>query len=88
MQKDPLTAFLAGALCLAALGVFVLTLTCEWRFRQLSKMQPALFNVQVTEATMTQLANDTMEYGRRNPAVNAILQDVSLLPKTGAKGAK
>ena len=86
MQKDPLISFLAGALCLAALGVFVLTMTCEWRFRQLRRLQPAVVQVQQKGAIADALANETTEYSKRNPAVNPILQNVGLLPaKPAAK---
>lgn len=80
MQKDPLISFLAGALCLAALGVFVLTITCEWRFRQLRRLQPQVLQVQQNGQRADALAADTIEYAKHNPAVNSILQNAGLKP--------
>jgi len=80
MQKNPLISFLAGALCLAALIVFALTLICEWRFRQLRRIQPLVAQVQQKSAFADALANEIMEYSKRNPAVDPILQNVGLKP--------
>ena len=85
MQKNPIIAFLSGALCLAALGVFVLALSCEVRFRQLRQLQPRVASIQVTQNVIAALANEMMEYSKRNPAVDQVLQQVGLKPgKTAA----
>jgi hypothetical protein len=88
MQKNPLVAFLSGALCLAALGVFVLAISCEVRFRQLRRLQPRVANIQMTQNVITSLANEMMEYSKRNPVVDPILQQVGLKPGKTAAPAK
>ena len=89
MQKDPVISFLAGALCLAALGVFILAMSCEVRFRQLRAIQPKVVNIQYTQNLITGLVNDLMEYSKHNPAVDPILQNVGLKPgKAAAPAAK
>jgi hypothetical protein len=88
MQKNPVIAFLSGALCLAALGVFVLAISCEVRFRQLRTLQPRVANIQLTQNVVTALANDMMEYSKHNPAVDPLLQQVGLKPGKAAPTAK
>lgn len=88
MQKDPVIAFLAGALCFAALGVFLLSMVCEMRFRQLRKLQPKLVNIQHTQNVINNLANEVMEYSKHNPAVDPILQQVGLKPGKAAPAPK
>lgn len=78
MQKDSLVAFLSGALCLAAVGVFVLAISCEWRYRQLKGLAPQMAAVQQQQQFFINLANETIEYSKRNPAINPILQSVNL----------
>ena len=78
MQKDPLVAFLAGALSLAAFGVFVLAISCEWRFRQIKHLAPQVAAVQQQQQFYIALANDVIEYSKHNPAVNPILQSVNI----------
>jgi hypothetical protein len=80
MQKNPFISFLAGALCLAAVAVFALTIICEWRFRQLRRIQPLVLQVQQNSKFADALANEIMEYSKRNPAVDPILQNVGLKP--------
>lgn len=87
MQKDSVVSFLAGALCLAALGVFILAISCEVRFRQLRTLQPRVANVQLTQNIITGLANEVMEYSKRNPSVDPILQQVGLKPGKPAAAA-
>jgi hypothetical protein len=88
MQKDPVVAFLAGALCLAALGVFLLAMVCEVRFRQLRQLQPQLVNIQYTQNVINGLAVDVVEYSKHNPAIDPILQQVGLKPGKAAPVAK
>ncbi len=86
MQKDPLVAFLSGALCLAALGVFILAISCEWRFRQMKKIAPQVAAAQQQQQFYIALANDALEYSKHNPAINPILQSVNLpVAKPAAK---
>ncbi|MCX6894548.1 MAG: hypothetical protein NTZ16_03390 [Verrucomicrobia bacterium] len=87
MQKDPVIAFLAGAVCLAAFGVFVLTMSCEARFRQLRTIQPRVASIQVTQNLITGLANEVMEYSKHNPAIDPLLQQVGLKPGKVAPAA-
>ena len=84
MQKDPVVAFLAGALCLAALGVFLLTGIFEWQFRTLRPLQPKVANIQLEQNRIINLANEVMEYSKHNPAVDPILQHVGLKPGKAA----
>lgn len=89
MQKDPLISILAGALCIAAFGVFVLAMSCEVRFRQLQSIQPRAANIQMTQSIITGLAGDVLEYSKRNPSIDPLLQQVGLKPagRTAAKPA-
>jgi hypothetical protein len=79
MQKNPLISFLAGALCVAALGVFLLTIYCEWRFRQLRYWQPMAVQAQQKTGAANLLADDCIEYGRTHPAIKPILVNAGVM---------
>ncbi len=78
MRHNPLGAFLTGLFVLGALAVTVLTVTYVQATRNLLAMQwqAAIINKQRTLASA--LANDLVEYSRRNPMIDPILQSVGL----------
>lgn len=87
MQKDPLISALVGALFLGAVVVVVLVASFEYHSRHIRKLQPQLVNIQNNRAIVNSLANDAMEYSKRNPSIDPILQSVGVKPggKTAAK---
>jgi hypothetical protein len=81
MQKDPLIALLVGALCVCALFTAFETVGFEMHVRQLRQLEFTKLQLQNSQSVANGLMNDAVEYGKRNPSINPIIQ-TALRPAT------
>jgi hypothetical protein len=84
IKSNPLAVALVTAL-------FLLALTSSWfsfwwflGTRELQGMKYQLQSLNRISAAMQGLINDTMEYSRRNPAIDPVLQQFELKPRQAA----
>ncbi|MBI2928697.1 MAG: hypothetical protein HYY24_23795 [Verrucomicrobia bacterium] len=84
MTSNRLSTILLGLLF--ALSVFVagLSLICVLNVRTLNRLQARAFYINNDRAVLQALLNDCVEYSRRNPAMEAVLQYVGVKPKQAA----
>ena len=85
MRKSPLTTILLGLLTVSALASVVLCWLYISSTRQLRALQTQANIINNNRTVMTALANDAIEYSKRNPAIDPILESIGLKPvKTAA----
>ncbi len=87
MNKNPLVTLLMVLLLLSVLAAAGLSFWYVQSTRRLNLLQ-----WQATQATRNRnivqnLANEAVEYGKRNPAIDPVLQSVGLKPKPATNAA-
>jgi len=82
MRNNAFTAVLVGVLVVAALAAALLEARVFFASRQLRGLQPMLVEVNNRLNFAQALLNDTLEYSKRNPAIDSLL--VSLKFKTNS----
>ncbi|HOC58102.1 MAG TPA: hypothetical protein PKI20_20965 [Verrucomicrobiota bacterium] len=80
MKTNPLTRVLLGVLVVSALASVVLCWLYISDTRQLRSLQGQANIINNNRTVMTALANDTLEYSKKNPAIDPILESVGLKP--------
>jgi hypothetical protein len=80
MKNNPLTTILLGVLTVSALASVVLCWLYISNTRELRSLQSQANMINNNRTVMTALANDTMEYSKKNPAIDPILESVGLKP--------
>jgi hypothetical protein len=88
MSKSPLNTLLLAILTvstLASVGLCFMYISNARQFRSLNN-QVAFIN-QRNQAIQA-LANDAIEYSKRNPAIDPILQSIGAKPKAGQPATK
>ena len=87
MKNNPLTTFLLAVLTISAL----LSVGLCWRYisntRELHALQAQAAMINNNRAVINALANDTVEYSKKNPAIDPILESVGLKPGKSAPTA-
>lgn len=83
MRSNPLGAILVTLLFMCAVGTTWLSIRYVTATRELQRLQgeAAMINNALTAAQM--LANEAIEYSKRNPAIDPILQQYEFKPKPG-----
>ncbi len=80
MKNNPMTTVLLGVLTISAL----LSVGLCWRYisnaRELRILQIQATMINNNRATINALANDVVEYSKKNPAIDTILESVGLKP--------
>ncbi len=81
MKSNRLSTILVGLLF--ALSVFAagLALICVLNVRTLNRLQARAFYINNDRAVLQALLNDCVEYSKRNPAMELLLQSVGVKPK-------
>lgn len=80
MKTNPLTRVLLGVLVVSAVASVVLCWLYISDTRQLRSLQGQANIINNNRTVMTALANDTLEYSKKNPAIDPILESVGLKP--------
>jgi hypothetical protein len=87
MKNNPLTTVLLGVLTISAL----LSVGFCWRYvsntRELRTLQTQANMINNNRTMINSLANDTVEYSKKNPAIDPILESVGLKPGKSAPAA-
>jgi len=84
MKNDPLTTILLGLLTILALASVVFCWLYVSDTRQLGSLQFQVATVQNNRNVLNALANDAVEYSKKNPAIDPILESVGLKPGKSA----
>ena len=87
MKNNPLTTVLLGVLTISAL----LSVWLCWRYisttRELHSLQTQASIINNNRTVINALANDTVVYSKKNPAIEPILESVGLKPGKSAPTA-
>ena len=87
MKNNPLTTVLLGVLTVSAL----LSVGFCWRYvsntRELRTLQTQASLINNNRTMINSLANDAVEYSKKNPAIDPILESVGLKPSKSAPAA-
>jgi hypothetical protein len=85
MSRNPFAAVLVALLFVNAAVASAFGLVYAFSTRDLRKVQPQAAEIQSRLNVAQALLNDTLEYSRRNPAIDPLLQSLNF--KTNAPGA-
>ena len=84
MKNSPLTTLLLGILTFSALASLVLCWLYISNTRELRGLQTQANIINNNRAVMTALANDAIEYSKKNPAIDPLLEAARLKPAKSA----
>jgi hypothetical protein len=87
MKNSPLTTVLLLILVVSALASVTLCWLYMSNVRQSRAAQSDAVNMQRNQALIGQLARDAVEYSKKNPAIEPILENAHLLPPKSGAGA-
>lgn len=76
MKNNQLTFALVGVLFLTTLGTAVLSFKYVSSMRRFQAVQIRLLLLNNTRSFLTQLINDSAEYGKKDSSINPILQSI------------
>lgn len=80
MKNNQLTAMLVGILFITTGASAWLALRYTSAFHKRQQLAPTLASIHYTEGMISALANDTIEYSKKNPAIDPILKSFNLMP--------
>jgi hypothetical protein len=87
MKNDPLTGILTGVLALSALVSVGFFYSHVKNTRELNNLNTQVFLINSRRAAVNALIGDVLEYSKRNPSVDPILEASNLKPKSAAPNA-
>jgi hypothetical protein len=88
MTKSPLTTVLLAALLISALASVGFCCAYIFKARELRALQGQIAGIQNNRAFIAAVANDTLEYSKRNPEIDPILETAGLKPKSSGPASK
>jgi hypothetical protein len=77
MRNNQMTSLLVGMLFLLTLFTGWLTLKYNWSLRDLQQVQAKANSVNTLRNTLQSLAAETIEYSKKNPAIEPLLQSLA-----------
>jgi hypothetical protein len=80
MKNSPLTTVLIGVLTVSALASVLLCWSYNSRIRELRQLQTQASMINNNRTMINALANDAVEYSKKNPAIDPILESAGLKP--------
>jgi hypothetical protein len=82
-------ALLVGLLLVSAVAAALLMVRVSFATRDLRRIQPKIIEINARMNLAQALLNDTLEYSKRNPAIDPLLQSMKFKTNaaTGATGA-
>jgi hypothetical protein len=83
MKSDPLTGTLMGVLAVSVLASIFFFYSYVSKTRVMRQSQIQLMNINARRQAINALLIDVMEYRKTHPAIDPLLQDANILPKTG-----
>lgn len=87
MNKSPLANILLVVLALSALATVVLSAMYISAARELRQLQTQAASMQNNRSIVAAVANEALEYSKKNPAINPILEGAGIKAATGAPPA-
>jgi hypothetical protein len=84
MRNKPFTALLVGLLFISALAAAVQVLRLSFATRDLRRLQPRIIELNAHLNVAQALLNDTLEYSKRNPAIDPLLQSMNFKTNSAA----
>ena len=84
IKSNPLAVVLVMALFLSALASSWFSVWWFLGARELQSLEYQFQSMNQVSAAMQSMANDAIEYGRRNPAIDPLLNRFELKPKSAA----
>ena len=81
MKNSPLNGILLAALVVSSLWSVWLCYTVIARNRELRQLQARFAGVNHNQQLLTALANDAVEYSKKNPAIEPVLQSIGINPR-------
>src|ERR1051326_4246387 len=84
MKSNLLCTLSLGLFLVCALYTIWLSVVYYFSVQELQRLQIQYVAVEQTRNALTALANDALEYSKKNPAIDPILQQFELKPKPGA----
>lgn len=84
MKQNPIGAILVGLLFVCALVTTWLSVRYYFSVKDLSKLQAQYVFVNNTWSAVQSLATEAVQYSKHNPAIDPILQQFDLKPKSAA----
>jgi hypothetical protein len=83
MRNNAFTHLLVGLAALSIVATAGLAFYYVQTVRKLNLLQSEVANKNRNRALINALVNDTLEYSKRNPAIDPLLQSVNIKPKPG-----
>ena len=87
MKQESLAAFLVGTLSVCAVAGLVLSANYWFSTRTLRRLQPQAMACQTRLNLAQALLNDTLEYSKRNPSIDPLLQSLNIKTVVGPSPA-
>ena len=84
MRNNSFTALLVGLLFISAAAVAVQVLRLSFATRDLRRLQPRIVEINANLNLAQALLNETLEYSKRNPAIDPLLQSLNLKTNSAA----
>ena len=80
MKNNSLITALVAALGMGSVAILALAAGFEFNYRRLRTLQQQVVAAQNSRALVNALADDAVEYSKRNPAITPILQAIVVKP--------
>jgi hypothetical protein len=84
MKNSPLTTFLLTVLTCSAVFSVVACYFSISKTREMRQLQTTVGGIEGNRRTAAALVNEAMEYSKKNPAIDPILEQAGLKPKPGS----
>lgn len=81
IQKSPLTVILLVVLLVNVLATAVLSIGYVWQMREAQRLQMQINGINQARNLIQALANESVEYSKRNAGIDPVLQSVGLKPQ-------
>lgn len=88
MKSNGTTTYLNWALAIAVATTAIGAIKYYFTTREVRNLQTQVMLFQNKQAVLSNLVTDCLEYSKRNPAINSILEANTTLPKGTPAGAK
>ena len=87
MRNNSFAAVLVGLLFISAVAAAVQVLRLSFATRDLRRMHPRIVEINAHWNLTQALLNDTLEYSKRNPAIDPLLQSMNFKTNSAAGAA-
>jgi hypothetical protein len=84
MKKSPLPSVLLGILAVSSFCSVFLCWSYVGATREFRRLNSQIVFINTRTQVITSLVNDCLEYSKKNPAINPILEMIGAKPRPGA----